>query len=224
MEPMVDEIQGVRIGGLEPCSLSDFPGTVAAVIFTQGCNFRCPYCHNRELIPASGGAPPHEALRFIASRRGRLQGVVVSGGEPTLQPGLPRMLDALKGLGFRLKLDTNGSNPHLLQGLISSGMVDFVAMDVKAPPGRYRRVAGSDLHEEAVWRSMDIIASSGVPHLFRTTWDRELLTLEDIEAIKSSLPQGSPFVLQDKRDVRQRSSRPASGYNHAPETQNIGGL
>ena len=199
MVTKTDRIAGVWIGGVEPCSLSDFPNTVAAVLFTQGCNFRCAYCHNRALISQEGGVSPQGALELIWGRRGRLQGVVVTGGEPTLQPGLASLLALLKGWDLRVKLDTNGSNPETLQGLISQGLVDFIAMDVKAPPGRYHRVTGPGIDEEPVWRSIKMVASSGVPHLFRTTWDRELLSPQEVEAIAAAIPAGSPHILQERR-------------------------
>ncbi len=191
----------VAIGGVEPCSLSDFPGTVAAVLFTQGCNFNCPYCHNRRLIPRSGGVRCREAMAPVLARKGRIQGVVVTGGEPTLQPGLISLLEYLKGEGFKVKLDTNGSRPSVLRRLLEAGLLDFVALDVKAPPGKYRAVAGHGADAEAVEHSMTLLASSGVPHLFRTTWDTSLLTQDDIEAIRRWIPSGSAYKLQECRPV-----------------------
>jgi len=186
----------VRIGGFEPFSLSDFPGTVAAAIFTQGCNFRCSYCHNSQLLPVNGGTAPGPVLNRLRQRAGVVQGVVLTGGEPTLHPGLLFLAALLRWDGFRVKLDTNGSNPDVLQELLDAGVLDFVAMDVKAPPGRYHRVAGPGVREGAVWRSVEIVASSGVPHLFRTTWDQDLLSEADIRAIREALPSGSEYVVQ----------------------------
>ena len=134
----------MRIGGFVPVSLCDYPCRVAAVVFTQGCNFRCPFCHNGHLVGCEGAALLDEAavLAQLAERRNRLGGVVVTGGEPTLQGDLPQFLHALKQLGLAVKLDTNGSQPDVLQALLADRLVDYVAMDLKAPWARYDRLAG----------------------------------------------------------------------------------
>lgn len=190
----------VIIGGFQPFSLSDFPGRPAAIVFTQGCNFRCPFCHNRALWPCRAPDPPvttePETLSFLSARRGRLGGVVVTGGEPTLQDGLAGFLEEVKALGLAVKLDTNGSRPEVVENLLADGLLDYVAMDVKAPPETYDLLCGCPVDMALIRRTMDAIAASGVPHHFRTTFYPELLTEADIDALKTLLPADSKFTLQ----------------------------
>ncbi len=189
----------MRIGGLLKWSLIDYPGKVAAVVFTQGCPFRCPYCHNPELvIPAAYEAPldAAEVMRFLDRRRGRLEGVVVTGGEPTVQPGLAAFLERIRALGYPVKLDTNGCRPEVLRALIARRLVQFIAMDVKAPWDIYPRLSGVPTDTSALRESVGIIAASGLPHQFRTTVVKAFLTPDDVAAVRRSLPEGSPYILQ----------------------------
>jgi pyruvate formate lyase activating enzyme len=192
-------INTIRIGGFQPFSLSDFPGRPSAIVFTQGCNFRCPFCHNPLLWPTTSGKPaaaPESILSFLARRRGLLGGVVVTGGEPTLQTGLAEFIAAVKALGLSVKLDTNGSRPDVVADLLSAGLVDYVAMDVKASMEKYDLLCGCSVDRAAIHRSVAIIAASGVPHHFRTTFYQAMLSEIDIEAIKARLPARSEFRLQ----------------------------
>jgi pyruvate formate lyase activating enzyme len=193
----------MRIGGYQPVSLCDFAGHVAAVVFTQGCNFRCPFCHNAGLLPVIVAdrdlIPEKEILQRLERRRGQIDAVVVSGGEPTLQPDLPLFLRALRAMGFTIKLDTNGSKPEVLGSLIGAGLLDYVAMDVKAPWDRYQVLAGVRVDTNRIAESLRIIAGSAVPHEFRTTWVRPLLSEDDIETIRRIIPLGSPYKQQDFR-------------------------
>jgi pyruvate formate lyase activating enzyme len=193
-------IDAMRIGGFQPFSLSDFPGRSAAIVFTQGCNFRCPFCHNPSLWPAIPVNPPvataEAVLSFLADRRGLLGGLVITGGEPTLQAGLPDFLEAVKRLGLGVKLDTNGSQPEVIAELLANGLVDYVAMDVKAPLEKYDQLCGCAVDKGAIRRTRHLIAASGVAHHFRTTFYRTLLSDTDIEAIRASLPVRSEFKLQ----------------------------
>jgi len=184
------------IGGLQKLSLIDFPGRPAAVVFTRGCNFRCPYCHNPELISshsAGNDIHPKEFFAFLEKRRGLLEGVVVTGGEPTLHDDLPDFMRRIKGLGFAVKLDSNGSNPMMLQKIIDDRLVDYIAMDVKAPFEKYDRVAGVAVNINAIRASIDIIRNSGLPHQFRTTLARPLLDRQDAATIQSIV---KPSTLQ----------------------------
>jgi pyruvate formate lyase activating enzyme len=190
----------VRIGGLTPFTLSDFPGRAAAVVFAQGCNFRCPYCHNGALLPdAPGRLPETEVLAWLDRRRGRLGGVVVSGGEPTLQADLPQFCAALKARGFAVKLDTNGSRPGVLRDLLRGGLLDYVAMDVKAPPASYHRLAGVPVVWTALAESIEVLAASRIPHHFRTTVVPALVSDADLRAIRALLPAASRHVSQPCR-------------------------
>ncbi|MDJ0781502.1 MAG: anaerobic ribonucleoside-triphosphate reductase activating protein [Desulfosarcinaceae bacterium] len=196
----------LSIGGFQPFSLSDFPGRAAAILFTQGCNFRCPYCHNRSLWASVPLAPPaltiSGVLAFLRERVGRLGGVVVTGGEPTLQAALADLLEAIKAIGLAVKLDTNGARPRVIEALLGRGLVDYIAMDIKAPPEKYDLLCGCHVDLGAIRRSMALIAASGVAHHFRTTLYPPLLSKRDIAAIRKWRPPTSAFRLQRYQEPR----------------------
>ena len=187
------------IGGLQPFTLSDYPGTVAAVIFTQGCNFRCPFCHNGSLLPmrAPSRIPAERVWDLLERRRGKLKGVVITGGEPTLHADLPEFVRRIRELGYRVKLDTNGSAPAMLRRLLAEGLLDYVAMDVKAPWRKYSDLCGVKAPVDAVRESMRLIAESGLCHEFRTTWVPALLSEGDVSRIRAAIPAGSPYKTQE---------------------------
>jgi len=159
------------IGGLAPCSFIDFPGRLSAVVFLHGCNLRCPYCHNPGLLDPEGPSAmePGQLLAFLSSRRGWLDGVVFSGGEPTLQPGLRSLVAATRALGFEIKLDTNGTRPEVLSELLGDGLIDFVALDLKDEPAAYAAWLGLREAPERIARSLELVKSCGVDHELRTT-------------------------------------------------------
>jgi len=190
------------IGGLQRFSLSDFPGFISAIVFTRGCGFRCPYCHNPELVEPSRYAeefPLNEVKEFLLSRRGRLQGVVVTGGEPTLHGDLPAFLDELKHMGFAVKLDTNGTNPLMLQQIVEEGLVDFIAMDIKAPLPLYPDIVRTPVKTTEILQSIGLIMASGPPHEFRTTCVDSLLSTGDLLAIAQHVQGCDRYVLQSFR-------------------------
>jgi pyruvate formate lyase activating enzyme len=190
------------IGGLQKFTLSDFPGRVAAVVFTRGCNFRCPYCHNPQLVdPERYSAPLSEEafFEFLGQRRDQLQGVVVSGGEPTIHDDLPEFLASIKSLGFAIKLDTNGSNPDMLHEVLAKGLVDFLAMDLKGPLSSYPRIAGFDGSAQDVGRSLQTVIGCGIPHEIRTTYHESLLSREDLIGMAALARGCASFVLQGFR-------------------------
>ncbi len=193
----------MRIGGLNSFSLSDFPSHVAAVVFTQGCNFRCPYCHNGSLIPmdppTSALIPLEEVFLFLEKRRGQLNGVVVSGGEPTLQPDISLFFYRVRSMDYQIKLDTNGSRPEALAELLLEGLVDFIAMDIKAPFELYDRLTGVCAPKEQLEESIALIAQSGIDHEFRTTVVEPLLSERDLQAIQEMVPYGSRHHFQEFR-------------------------
>lgn len=193
---------GFRIGGVVACSLSDFPGRLATVVFTQGCNWRCPWCHNPALVYPEKFGPsidPADVLHRLGTVRGKIDGVVVSGGEPTLQPGLADFLRGVKMLGFETKLDTNGSRPAIVRALLEAKLVDYIAMDVKAPWTRYTEAAGVTLEIGALQETIGLLRSSGVEHQLRTTrWPG--ITSGDAPAIED-IAFGSPHVWQEWRPV-----------------------
>ncbi len=205
----------MKIAAFLPLSLCDYPGKVAAVVFTQGCNFNCPWCHNRHLIPyeAMDTKPLSEedVLGTLSERLGRLGGVVVSGGEPTIQSDLPEFLAKLKETGIAVKLDTNGSNPDVVEHCIREKLVDFIAMDVKAPWDKYDKLTGIADSATNPIRTMEIIATSGIHHQFRTTRVEPLLTESDFASIAATIPPGSPHVWQELRACNSFKASGASG-------------
>lgn len=190
----------MQIGGLIKLSLIDYPGKTAAVVFCQGCNFRCPYCHNKELvIPACFAAPipEQEIISFLVKRQGLLDGVVVSGGEPTLQKDITHFLQKIKSLGFRVKLDTNGSRPDVLEEVISGKWADFIAMDIKAPLDRYQQLAGVEVEAALITKSIEMIKGSGIEHQFRTTVVRAMFKNEDFPDMCRLVEGTQSYVLQN---------------------------
>lgn len=186
----------MRIGGLQKLTLLDFPGHVACTVFLQGCNFRCPFCHNTSLILGTDGPSEDEVLRFLSTRQGLLDGVAITGGEPLLTAELPDFLRKVKALGFQTKVDTNGSFPDKLRLLISEKLVDYIAMDIKNSPEKYAVTAGADGMLDAVRQSVDLLKSGTVPYEFRTTVVDELHEPADFEAIGAWLAGAQRYFLQ----------------------------
>jgi len=205
----------MKIHGLQKMTLLDFPGRVACTVFLGGCDFRCPFCHNFELV--DGSAPPvmeDEALfDFLEKRRGLLDGVAVTGGEPCLHPGLPALLRRVRALGYAAKLDTNGAHPETLGTLIDEGLVDYVAMDIKNSPEKYARTAGlSALDLAPIRRSAALLMEGRVDYEFRTTAVDELHETSDFEAIGRWIAGARRYFLQPFTD---RDTVPFGGL-HAP--------
>lgn len=196
----------MHIGGLQKHSLIDFPGKISAVLFFSGCNFRCPYCHNPQLVapPASGakGLSIAAVEAFLEERRGLLEGVVLSGGEPTLQPGLPDLCRRLKVMGYAVKLDTNGSRPQVIRRLAAEGLVDYLAMDIKTDPERYAGWIGRRCEAAAVAESIRRVMTAGVDYEFRTTCVAPLITPAVILAIARRISGCRLFALQPFRAGR----------------------
>lgn len=191
----------MRIAGLEKQSTVDYPGELAAVVFTPGCNMDCWYCHNRHLLhPSDEDTLYDEAavLGLLARRRTLLDAVVVSGGEPTLQKDLPDFLAKLKGLGYKVKLDTNGTRPWVVRELIARDLVDYVAMDVKAPLGKYAEIDRARNDTAAVEQTIDLLLSGLVDYEFRTTF-APTLRIDDILEIVLRLRGARRFFLQQYR-------------------------
>lgn len=180
------------IGGLQKTSLLDFPEKIAAIVFTMGCNFRCGYCHNPELI--NGEAKIEEVFEFLKTRQGKLDGVVITGGEPCLQKDLPEFIKQVKELGFAVKLDTNGSFPEMLEKVLPD--LDYVAMDIKAPLEKYSQIVNVDVDTSKILKSIEVLKNGGVDYEFRTTVVKSQLSFEDFEKI-GQLIQGVPrYYLQ----------------------------
>jgi pyruvate formate lyase activating enzyme len=188
------------IGGFKQTSLIDFPDRVAAVVFTKGCNFRCPFCHNARLASPTEPVERYEEseiLERLEARRGLLDGVVVTGGEPTLHDDLNVFLRECKAMGYETKLDTNGTNPDALRAMFDEELLDFTAMDVKAPFRKYATLAGVEPDTSAIVRSMQIVAASGIPYEFRTTVVPGLLEERDVEEIRALVGAGARYRTQE---------------------------
>lgn len=191
----------MRVGGLQKITLLDFPGQLSAIVFTQGCNFSCPYCHNSSLFSEELPLlPTEEILSFLSKRKALLDGVVISGGEPTVQPDLIDFCHTLKKMGYLLKLDTNGSNPQVLQELLAHNLLDYVAMDIKSDPHNYpKEICSWDLGC-LLLQSMDVLAASGLPYEFRCTCVPPFVTRHNIIdiclAIQDHASERTPLFLQ----------------------------
>lgn len=192
------------ITGLQKVSLIDYPSGVCATIFFQGCNFRCPYCYNPKLIQFSrvkSRISEEEIFIYLKKRRGLIEAVCLTGGEPTLQDGLSNFLRRLKEMGFLIKIDTNGSNPETLNSLLNQNLVDYIALDLKAPLiwKKYRRVINIDNKEifDKILKSAELLINSKIDYEFRTTIVPTLLEKDDIREIIRQIEGAKKYVLQD---------------------------
>lgn len=198
------------ISGLQKLTLLDYPGKVACTLFTSGCNFRCPFCHNASLVlpelarQCDGAISEDELLLFLRKRQGVLDGVAVTGGEPLLHKELPALLEKIRALGFMIKLDTNGSFPERLMDVVSAGLVDRVAMDIKNAPELYAKTVGLDtLDLGAIERSKNFLLGGTVDYEFRTTVVRGLHTRESIAGAAQWIAGAKKYYLQQFKDSGQ---------------------
>jgi len=190
----------MRIGGFQALTLSDYPGHMASIVFAQGCNFRCPFCHNGSLLacdrPLAEQIDEDRVFDCLRARAAFLDGVVLSGGEPTIQADLVAFIDRVKTMGLKVKLDTNGSRPQVLRDLLGSRRLDYVAMDIKAPFGKYDRLTGVKAPVEAIRENITLLVEGPTPCEFRTTFVPSLLSERDIDEIRSYLPARARYTLQ----------------------------
>lgn len=196
------------IGGLEKLSLIDFPGEVATVIFTKSCNFRCHFCYNPMLVLAEGEGEKiyeeegysliaeEDLLLFLKNRIGKISGIVISGGEPTLQKDLKEFIKKIRAMGFKVKLDSNGAKPEVLRDLIQENLLDYVAMDLKSSLANYEKVIGVEIDTNKIVESIKILKTSGVPYEFRTTLVPGLHSLEDISVMAKEISGADKWFLQ----------------------------
>ncbi|MCK4472458.1 MAG: anaerobic ribonucleoside-triphosphate reductase activating protein [Anaerolineae bacterium] len=200
----------MQIRGWVRTSLIDYPGKIATVLFTSGCNFRCPYCQNSELVLHPESLPeidPAEIFQFLTRRRGLIDGVVITGGEPTLQKGLEDFLRKAKELGpstalrtgLAAKLDTNGYHPQVIRDLLEQRLLDYVAMDIKAPLAKYPLAAGVPVDVQRIEESVRLILSSGTDHEFRTTVVPGIVAPEDVEEMARLIAGAEKYILQQFR-------------------------
>ncbi len=188
------------IAGLQKTTLLDFPGRVGCTVFLAGCNLRCPFCHNASLVLPERRLQPRmtreELLAFLHTRRGKLDGVCITGGEPTLYRELPELLREIRSLGFLLKLDTNGTRPEMLKTLLSSGLLDYVAMDIKNGPSRYQETCGGVDVLTQVQQSAELLLTGSVEYEFRTTVCRPFHTPDTLREIGKWLRGAKQYYLQ----------------------------
>lgn len=190
----------MQIHGLQKTTLLDFPGHVASTIFFGGCNFRCPFCHNMNLVLNAANEPvisEEELFHHLNSRIGILDGVCITGGEPTLQKDLVPFIEKIKSLGYLVKLDTNGTNPNVIEELISKKLIDYIAMDIKSSPKDYAKVAGLESFDfDGVKRSISILINGTVPYEFRTTMVKEYHSPETVREIGELIHGAMAYYLQ----------------------------
>ena len=211
----------MNINGLQKLTLLDFPGKVACTVFLAGCNLRCPFCHNSELLDSTAAeiVMDDAALTdFLRKRQGMLDGVAFTGGEPLLRPDLPELMRRIRDLGYAVKLDTNGTLPAALERVLSAGLADYVAMDIKNSPDRYAETCGVDKMDLApVYASIDLLRSGAVDYEFRTTVVDELHDAESFTAIGPMIDGAKRYFLQPFKD---RDTVVFSGF-HAPDTEKL---
>lgn len=192
----------MNVKGIYRTSLIDYPGAISAVVFTGGCNLRCKFCHNPDLALDSAeleSIPEADILSFLSTRKRLIDGVVISGGEPTLRSNLSGFCDSLKSLGFKVKLDTNGSAPAVVADLIGKKTVDYVALDMKTSPSKYPEVTASSISFDSVQATLDALRDSGIEYELRTTCVPDLVTMDDFVSIGSRIGRVKNYYLQQFR-------------------------
>jgi pyruvate formate lyase activating enzyme len=189
----------MKIGGLQKVSLIDYPGLISAIIFLQGCNFKCSYCHNPELVDSKLFQPcikENAVLDFLNTRQGKLDAVVITGGEPTIQDDLATFIKKIKKMEFAVKLDTNGSQPQIIKTLLEEKLLDFIAMDIKAPLEKYKSIVRVPVNADSIKESIRLILKSNIPHEFRTTVVLSQLEENDILQIGKLITGANRYALQ----------------------------
>lgn len=189
----------MKLYGMEKYSLVDYDGYVACTVFTGGCNFRCPFCHNAALVTDVGNCtalPEDEVYRYLAERKALVDAVCITGGEPTLHRDLPLFVHNVRAMGYRVKLDTNGTNPAMLRNLLDADMLDYVAMDIKNTRELYAKTAGVAVDWDAIMQSVRLLLAGQVDYEFRTTVVGGHHTVEGIAAIAQSIPGAKQYYLQ----------------------------
>ncbi|MFA7209006.1 MAG: anaerobic ribonucleoside-triphosphate reductase activating protein [Parcubacteria group bacterium] len=194
------------LGGFQKLTLLDYPGKIAATVFTVGCSFRCPFCHNPELVDlrlAHNEESEKVFFEFLAKRKGKLEGVCITGGEPTIQPDIVEFIKKIKKEGFLVKLDSNGTRPDVLRKLISQELVDYIAMDIKSSLENYDLVTGSKVDKDRIRLSVNLIMHSRIPYEFRTTAVPGLHSERDFDEIAKWISGAQAYYLQEYREEQK---------------------
>ena len=200
----------MKIGGYIPLSLVDYPKKPAITIFTNGCNLRCPFCHNGELVTKTREEKEIIIMQFLKQRKDMVNAVCISGGEPTIQRDLAEFIKRIRSLGYYIKLDTNGSKPEVINKLLSQSLLDYIAIDVKSSPLKYKLATGSDLDFAKVATTVNLIKAGKIDYEIRTTAVPNIVSLEDIDIIIKKLMPIKRYVLQQFRP--RQTLDPAFGY------------
>lgn len=200
------------LGGFEKFTMVDYPGKLATTVFTVGCSFRCPFCHNPEFVERGAwsmeyGAMEENFFRFLEDRKGKLEAVCITGGEPTIQSDIIPFIEKIKKMGFLVKLDSNGTRPDVLRKIIDRKIVDYIAMDIKNIPEKYRETVGVDVDMERVKLSVNLIKNSGIDYEFRTTVVPGFHNEKDFEEIAEWIDGARAYFLQEFRDFKVLDSR-----------------
>lgn len=198
----------MKIGGLQKCSLIDYPGKICAIIFTIGCNFRCPFCHNPELVDETADNLSGDGVfEFLERRKNLLDAVTITGGEPTMHDDLIPFMRKIKEMGYLVKLDSNGTNPDVLHAVIDEKLADYIAMDIKSPLAKYSETVARPTDIENIKKSIALIMESGVDYEFRTTIVKSLLSMDDLKVIGEEIRGAKRYFLQ--RFVPTKTLNPA---------------
>lgn len=204
----------MKISGLVKITLTDYPGHIACIIFTQGCNYRCSFCQNSTLLPSEDGLlATEDVLKYLNKRKNILEGVVISGGEPTIQNDLKNFIKKIKKMGFMVKLDTNGSNPIVLEELIKEKLVDYVAMDIKTVFSDYDKITCKKIKIDDINKSINILKQSSIDYEFRTTIVKEFHDINKIKKI-ALLVNGSKYFIQNYQDSENVIDRSLHGFTN----------
>ena len=206
----------MTINGMQKLTLLDYPGNVACLIFTQGCNFRCPFCHNSGLLDMNNNCEKideKEVFKYLEKRKGLLDGVCISGGEPLLQKDIEYFIRKVKNLGYKVKLDTNGSSPKKLKQLIEEGLIDYVAMDIKNDFLNYDKTAGMCTNIDNIKKSIEIIENSNIEYEFRTTIVKQFHDVGKLEKIIQYIGPNARYYIQNYQDCSSVLQRGLDGFD-----------
>lgn len=207
----------MTINGMQKLTLLDYPGNVACLIFTQGCNFRCPFCHNSGLLDMNNNCEKideKEVFKYLEKRRGLLDGLCISGGEPLLQKDIEDFIRKVKDLGYKVKLDTNGSSPKKLKQLIEDGLIDYVAMDIKNDFLNYDKTAGMCTNIDNIKKSIEIIENSNIEYEFRTTIVKQFHDVGKLEKIIQYIGPNARYYIQNYQDCSSVLQRGLNGFDN----------